>query len=327
MIKVSVVVPVYNAKGYLEVCLGSLANQTLNDIEVIMVNDGSTDDSADICKKYAKNHKNFKYISQKNQGQSAARNAGIKIAKGEYIGFVDSDDYVENDMFEFLYNNAIQHDAAISACGFMLGKRKLQRDGIRKFYDEAEALDYYLLPGYFEVMIWNKIYKKELFNKVQFLPRDITEDVPTVFRLIAEGKGIYFDSTAKYYYCRRAGSVSGSKFSPAEYKTLEDADEIVEYMENNNLRPRLVYLGQALWYMLVFSRSLSVVGGGYNMELQSRIRKAVCRHLSTLLFTRALKIRTKIKLFLIFLPLNVYRKVGPVRKKIKTAIRSVRSVE
>ena len=327
MIKVSVIVPVYNTREYLERCFDSLAKQTLNDIEIIIVDDGSTDNSANICKKYVKKYKNFKYISQKNQGQSAARNAGVKIAGGEYIGFVDSDDYVKDDMFEVLYNNAIQHDATISACGFTLENRKLSRYGINKFYNKAEALDYYLLPGYFEVMFWNKIYKRAIFDKVQFEPSKIAEDIPTVFRLIAEGNGIYFDSTAKYFYCNRNGSVSRNKFSPAEYKILEYVDDIVEYMENNSLHPRLVYPGWALWNMLVFTKSLNGVGGGNrkNMELLFKIRKNIRRHLSTVIFSGALRIRTKIKLLSIFLPLGVYRKLGPAQRKVKIVLRRFRN--
>ena len=326
MIKISVVVPVYNTKEYLEECLDSLIAQTLDDIEIIIVNDGSTDGSADICKKYAKKYNNIKYISQKNQGQSAARNAGVRVAKGEYVGFVDSDDHIKDDMYEFLYNNALRHNVAISACGFMLGNRNPLRKGICKLYNKAEALDYYLLPGYFEIMIWNKIYKKELFDKVQFMPRKITEDVPTIYRLIAEGNGIYYDSTPKYFYRSRPGSVSRKKFSSDEYRTLEDIDEIVKYMEENKLHPKLVYIGWALWSILVFTRSINGTGKSKeNIELLSKIRKTVRKHLGTVVFTKALRTRTKFKLLSIFLPLGVYRKIGPTRKKAKIILRKFRS--
>ena len=106
MIKVSVIVPVFNTEKYKEKCLNSLINQTLQDIEIICVNDGSTDKSADIIKKFANKDSRFKLINQENKKQGAARNTGMKIAKGEYIGFVDSDDWVDLEYYEKLYNAA-----------------------------------------------------------------------------------------------------------------------------------------------------------------------------------------------------------------------------
>ena len=118
MIKISIIVPVYNIEAYVARCLDSLVQQDLKEIEIIVVNDGSTDNSPEICKSYAKKYPNIKYISQRNQGLSAARNTGISAAKGEYIGFVDGDDFVKNGMFSTLYNNAIENDVLISCCGY-----------------------------------------------------------------------------------------------------------------------------------------------------------------------------------------------------------------
>ena len=114
MVKVSVIIPIYNTEKYLKKCLNSLIHQTLSDIEIICVNDGSTDKSIDILRNFASQDHRIKIIEQENKKQGAARNAGMKIAQGEYIGFVDSDDWVDLDYFEKLYISAIKHKADIS---------------------------------------------------------------------------------------------------------------------------------------------------------------------------------------------------------------------
>ena len=116
MVKVSVIVPVYNTQKYLDKCLKSLSKQTLKDIEVIVVNDGSPDNSKKIISKYTNKYPNFKCYIKENGGQASARNLGLKKAKGEYIGFVDSDDYVELDMFEKLYYKAKQGNFDVVSC-------------------------------------------------------------------------------------------------------------------------------------------------------------------------------------------------------------------
>lgn len=117
VMKVSIIVPVYNTEAYLERCLKSLVNQTLKDIEIICIDDGSKDNSVAILKKYSQLDKRIKIIEQENLGVSVARNNGLKLATGEYIGFVDSNDWIDLDFYEKLYNAAKKYDADISACG------------------------------------------------------------------------------------------------------------------------------------------------------------------------------------------------------------------
>ena len=111
MVKISVIIPVYNVEKYLKECLDSVINQTLKDIEIICVNDGSTDNSLNILENYAKKDNRIIVISQKNKGLSGARNTGLKYCSGEYVSFIDSDDYVSKDLFELTYNNAISNNS------------------------------------------------------------------------------------------------------------------------------------------------------------------------------------------------------------------------
>ena len=117
MPKVSIIVPVYKVGPYLAKCIDSILSQTLTDFELILVDDGSPDSCGEICDGYAKKDERIKVIHKQNGGLSSARNAGLDIAKGEYIGFVDSDDYIEHDMYEFLYKNSVQYDTDIACCG------------------------------------------------------------------------------------------------------------------------------------------------------------------------------------------------------------------
>ena len=118
MAKISVIIPVYNCEKFIEKCLQSLVNQTLTDIEIILVNDGSTDNSQKIIEKFSDTR--IKLINKKNGGQSSARNVGLDVANGEYIGFIDSDDWVDSDFFEKLYNTAKKYNADISISNFFL---------------------------------------------------------------------------------------------------------------------------------------------------------------------------------------------------------------
>lgn len=164
MPKVSVIVPIYNTEKYLRKCLDSIINQTLNDIEIICINDGSTDSSAEILEEYATHDNRIRIITQANSGLSEARNSGMRIAAGEYIGFVDSDDYIDLDYYEKLYCTAIKNNADIACSGIIRESDKKNKILIR--YEKEEVFT--TIKNKFEnakvpehCYVWNKIYKTE----------------------------------------------------------------------------------------------------------------------------------------------------------------------
>ena len=182
-IKVSVIVPVYNVEKYLRECLESLVNQTLKEIEIICINDGSEDSSLEILNEYASKDSRFVIINQENCGQSVARNKGLDVAKGEYIGFVDSDDWVDLNFFENLYSEAVKNNSDIAAASI----RKVIYDKLDKYiikYDsvqtETDTDKKYKLA---EIPDWNytcnKIYKTSSFRKtgLKFIEGVYFEDV------------------------------------------------------------------------------------------------------------------------------------------------------
>ena len=167
--KISVIVPVYNVEEYLGKCLNSLVNQTLKDIEIIIVNDGTKDNSEKIINKFLKKYNNIKYYKKENGGLSSARNYGISKASCKYIGFVDSDDYIDKTMYERLYNKIISDDYDVALCDlYRVYDEKLvyTSSNVKKDLKNKKEIQEAMLNIY--PTVWNKLYKKELFNEIKF---------------------------------------------------------------------------------------------------------------------------------------------------------------
>ncbi|CAD5349669.1 glycosyltransferase [Flavobacterium bizetiae] len=218
-IKISVVIPVYNAKNYLFDCIKSLLDQTLSDCEFIFVNDGSTDNSREIIEKYQKEDSRLILINQENKGIGEARNSGVNIANGEYIGFLDNDDFIKDDFLECLYNKAIKDDLDI-----LISKTILGRDGKFIIKDNRFEKDLIfdktfikknIIPNLLRVedlfAVWNKIYKRSFINEnsIRFPGNRVIEE-DNMFNLQAFNKAekVLFTDYAGYYYREVANSKS-----------------------------------------------------------------------------------------------------------------------
>lgn len=173
--KISIIVPVYNVEKYLERCLDSILSQSFNAFELILVNDGSTDNSYKICEKYSYNDKRIKLINKENGGLSSARNAGIEASQGEYIGFIDSDDYIDKFMYEILYNYAEKNKSDIVICKYKkvdanFGMNENLNYNVEEInYSNFQALNQLYEENNIEfVVMWNKLYKRSLFDNIKF---------------------------------------------------------------------------------------------------------------------------------------------------------------
>lgn len=216
MTAVSVIVPVYNTEGFLQKCLDSLTNQTLEDIEIICVNDGSTDNSLKILEDNAIRDDRIKIINQKNKKQGAARNAGMKIATGEYIGFVDSDDWVDLDFYEKLYNAATRHNFDIA-----LGTNiRVKKNVNKKRLNITEEKEYKTVQEKFDINIqWknpcptNKIYKRELFisRNIQWPEGVYCEDRIFTLKAVYFANGVVTVPNVNYYYFDNPKSTVNSR--------------------------------------------------------------------------------------------------------------------
>lgn len=211
--KISIVIPVYNTDQYLPKCIDSVLNQTHKNLEIILVDDGSTDKSAEICDIYLKKDNRIQVIHQKNSGSANALNNGIKIATGKFLGFVDSDDYIETDMYETLLDTLYIYDADIVECGYSIayaGKIKTHyKSGAIIQLNTYQALEALFLKKLRD-FCWNKLYKRDLVNIVEFPERNISEDIAWTYKIFSNSQKIVFIDLAKYYYVYRDGSISSS---------------------------------------------------------------------------------------------------------------------
>jgi len=197
MSKLSIIVPVYNAAKFLPRCIDSILAQTFTDFELILVNDGSTDESEKICLSYKEQDPRIKYISKENGGAASARKAGLEHSSGEYIGWVDSDDWIEPEMFQSLYENAAVNKADISACGVV------QEYADRKNLLLSDAKDYSKSIDLLLFSYCNKIIKKELFHIAEItfpIGTSEYEDVAVTFKLLCNTKNVCFIPAAYYHY-------------------------------------------------------------------------------------------------------------------------------
>lgn len=238
MPKISVIVPVYNTEKYLDKCLNSLAKQTLKDIEILVINDGSPDNSEEIIKKYEKEYPEIiKYYLKPNGGLSDARNYGIEKATGDYIGFVDSDDYVEKDMFEKLYSKAISnnYDIVVSDL-YMVYEDNNNRDVISScvYSDYTNKEKIKALMTYIYPTAWNKIYKRELLENIKFKKDIWFEDVEFMLRLFPNINNIGVVKEPLYNYLQRENSITYT-FNKKLYNFIDNMEGIIDYYKQNNL--------------------------------------------------------------------------------------------
>lgn len=224
---ISVIVPVYKVEKYLEKCIESIIKQTHTNLQIILVNDGSPDNCGKICDEYAKKDSRIEVIHKINGGLSDARNVGINRANGRYIGFVDSDDYVKEDMYEKLINLIKEYDADISICNLydvIDGKEYVRNkdNGIHE-YSRIDILKEILLDKNIQSYAWNKLYKKELFDEIKYPIRKKYEDIGTTFYVFEKCNKIVVTSEPEYYYLKRSDSLVNN----VTESTILDYTEII----------------------------------------------------------------------------------------------------
>lgn len=265
---ISIIVPVYNVEQYVEKCIQSIVEQTYKNIEIILVDDGSTDSSGKICDDFKTKDNRIKVIHKKNGGLSDARNAGIKIANGEYIGFVDSDDYIAKDMFETLYNLNKKYNSEISIVSFYeLYKGKII--GVRdskelQVLTKIEAIKELLIDTNIQSYAWNKLFKRELFEELEFPINKNFEDIATTLLLFEKANKVVLLEDPKYYYVRRDDSIVGVRNN----KTYKDYLDVIlgkyKYLDGKyeevNLYNAYNYIINMIWvYTIIVAFDLDEV--------------------------------------------------------------------
>ena len=252
-IKVSVIVHVYNVEKYLEKCLNSIANQTLKEIEILIINDGTKDNSQEIIDKYTKKYKNIKSFIKENTGLSDTRNYGISKAKGKYIAFVDSDDYIDTTMYEKLYKKAISNNYDIVVCDlyYDYGNKLIQSSSNVK--NDTTNIKEVMINIY--PTAWNKIYKKELLENIKFKKGVWFEDVEFIYRLLPSVKNIGVVSEPLYYYVQRQGQIT-SKVDKRVYNCIDNLNGIVKYYKDNQYYEEYYYELEYIYVRYIYATFL-----------------------------------------------------------------------
>lgn len=232
---ISVIVPVYNVIGYLARCIESILSQTYTNLEIILVDDGSSDGSESECDAWKATDPRIKVIHKKNGGLSSARNAGIDVATGDYLGFIDSDDYIELDMYETLLSAILASKKEIACCGMVLEYPTfIKRINILDSpieYNKEESFRNALLGHNIGLSACCKLYNRSLFSEIRFPFGKLSEDMPVLFQLMDKANGLICTGLPSYHYVTRAGSISKSEYSHRKYDAFEFALEIREHVQ------------------------------------------------------------------------------------------------
>ena len=231
--KISIIIPVYNAEIYLNKCIKSITEQTYKNLEIILVNDGSTDSSGKICDEWKEKDNRIKVIHQQNKGVSTARNTGLENSTGEWITFSDNDDYMDSDLIENLYRSAIKRNADISVGGFwiqtFLGEIYYATD--EEFVTDSEEMIERLYTGKEQTFVWWKLFKIYLFDDISFPDGKVGEDMAVLYKLLDKAEIISNIDKAGYHWLQRGSSLGHKKFNKdklAVIEFIEDAEKLVE---------------------------------------------------------------------------------------------------
>ena len=260
---VSVIIPVYNVEKYLCECIESVINQTYKELEIILVDDGSTDDSGRICDKYKQLDTRIKVIHKKNGGLSSARNAGIEIATGSLYTFIDSDDFIALNMIESLLYALNKTNADISVCSMTSVENLINNSFSTKvnLYTKEETLKFILSETRIPTSACGKLYKKELFKTIRFPDGKIYEDLGTTYRVVDLVYRIALIDTPKYYYRRtNPQSITQTTFSNKQLDYYVISTELENFIKEKYPQFLNMVVNHSVRVSIAFMRKISICG-------------------------------------------------------------------
>lgn len=255
---ISVIVPIYNVEKYLRKCVDSLINQTYKNLEIILVDDGSPDNCPKICDEYAKQDSRIKVIHKENGGLSDARNAGMNIATGEYISFIDSDDWIKSEMIEEMYNRMIEDNSDLVSSGVLwvdVDGTEIRTATVSEncVLNTEQAMKELINDGKLKQHVWNKLYKADLIKNIPFDKGKYHEDVFWSYKVIGEAERISIEKNSYYFYVQRSESIMGEKYSAKRLDALDAMELRCEYTKDKF--PKLynnaisVYIGSCMYHL------------------------------------------------------------------------------
>ena len=257
---ISIIVPVYKVEPYLDRCVRSIVEQTYSNLEIILVDDGSPDNCGAMCDAWAAKDSRIKVIHKENGGLSDARNAGMAVATGEYMGFVDSDDYIAPEMYQLLYDRMTEDDCDITACGvemvFEDGSKScpLTRPGACVM-GRQQAMEAGIHETWLKQPVWYKLYKTELVRDLLFPVGKYHEDVFWTYQAVGRARKVSIFDVPCYYYTQRSGSIMGEAYSLKRLDSLEAKAARIAYLQKE--MPEMVNTAkQNLWFSCMYSMQM-----------------------------------------------------------------------
>ena len=233
--------PVYNVKDYLKTCLQSILEQTYKNLEIILVDDGSDDGSSGICDEYARMDQRIKTIHLPHSGVSAARNAGLAAATGELLGFVDSDDWIDHDMYQYLYALMQEHDADVSACTYLLEQegrpsKIINNTGKLYVFSRKEIIRALVKNDLVKNYLWAKLFKRKLFDRLSFPVGRVYEDVAVLYKVFYSSQKVVLSCVSKYHYMiHKNESITRGGYDPVKeyhyFLSLYEQDKFIQNAE------------------------------------------------------------------------------------------------
>lgn len=311
--KISVIIPVYNVKEYIKECVDSVIAQTYSNLEIILIDDGSTDGSDQICDNYLKIDKRVKVYHKVNGGLSDARNCGIRHSTGDYLTFVDSDDIVSQELVSHLYTLLNEYDAQLSICDpihyFENGSLIFQNTKKIKNFNSDEALNEMFYQRSFLVSVWGKLYERSLFDKIRFPKGMLFEDIAIQYKVFGKCENIVYSDAKLYGYRHREKSITTKKFDKHDCDILIICDDILEYA--NTIRPKIkssatVYQTNA--YLRVWSNAPKTENFA---EIIKKSEKNIKRNAFKIIWDSRTRAKLKLALILFTCNKSLYQRIYP----------------
>ncbi|WP_100486944.1 glycosyltransferase family 2 protein [Sporolactobacillus pectinivorans] len=256
--EISVIVPVYNVEHYLQRCIRSVLAQSFISLEIILVDDGSTDHSGRICDLYRKRDDRIRVIHKENGGLSDARNMGVRAATGKYIGFVDSDDFIDRDMYYWLYRTLIENTADIAEAGFLkaysdVAEKENNETGRVTVYSGRQAAVSGIVNHRCTTYAWNKLYKRELWDTFSFPKGKLFEDEFTTYKVFHACTRVAVIDRKLYYYFQRKTSIAHASFTLKSLDHCEALSEMIQFIEKQEPEAlpivSIKYLFSNIWHL------------------------------------------------------------------------------
>lgn len=304
MKKISIIVPVYKVELYLEKCVNSIINQTYKNLEIILVDDGSPDNCGAMCEELAKVDNRIKVIHKENGGLSSARNAGIDIATGEYVAFIDSDDWIESDFVEVLEKLLTENDADFSVCGMITDYGNAIVKNHINYYkafkaDKKEIFNQIIINPDFYGYACNKLFKKDIICNLRFDETLMScEDLDFCVRLAAKCNSAVYTNEKFYHYMQHSASMTGETgYSPRKLSVLKAYENILPYYEKYNPE-NLSIIRKNYLKIAINIKGRMLHNKVKDTEIANRIQKVINENLKLVLSDKKIKLSTKINIFI-----------------------------